>query len=254
MSNSKTKILAGVIISTAVTLAITSFWDDSLIVDEVPHIGAGYSYVVKQDLRLNPEHPPLAKLLAGVPLLFLNLKQDGFETKSWQSDVNGQWEFGRNLIYGSGNDADRITHFAKLPMLLFFVLATVLIFKWGRKLYGNTGGLIALTLFSFSPTVLAHSRFVTTDVPALLGILIGTYFFINHLKSPSGKNFWLASIVFGIALLTKFSTFLLVPYFVILAFTYGWFHRESATNNLPLNPVAEGDPLSGPGEVSGRRA
>ena len=221
MSNSKTKILAGVIISTAVTLAITSFWDDSLIVDEVPHIGAGYSYVVKQDLRLNPEHPPLAKILAGIPLLFLNLKQDAFEAKSWQSDVNGQWEFGRKLIYNSGNDADQIGHYAKLPMLLFFILAGILIFKWSRKLYGNSGGLIALTLFSFSPTILAHSRFVATDIPALFGIILGTYFFINYLQQNTKKNFWLASIAFGLALLTKFSTFLLVPYFLIIALIWG---------------------------------
>src|SRR3989344_6768553 len=221
MSNSKTKILAGVIISVAVILAITSVWDDSLIVDEIPHIGAGYSYVAKQDLRLNPEHPPLAKLLAGIPLLFLDLKQDSFETKSWQNDVNGQWEFGRKMIYNSGNDADQIGHYAKLPMFLFFILAGILIFKWGKKLYGNSGALIALILFSFSPTVLAHSRFVTTDIPALFGIIFGTYFFINYLQKPSRQNFWLASVAFGIALLTKFSTFLLVPYFLILALIWG---------------------------------
>ncbi len=221
MSDQKTKILAIIIISTAVVLAITSVWNDSLVVDEIPHIGAGYSYLTKQELRLNPEHPPLAKDLAAIPLLFLKLKQTVFETKFWQSDVNGQWEFGRNLIYNSGNDANLITRFAKLPMLLFFVLAAVLIFKWGKKLYGNAGGLIALALFSFSPTILAHSRFVTTDVPALFGILASTYFFLKYLQQNSRKNFWLAGIAFGIALLTKFSTFLLVPYFLILALVWG---------------------------------
>src|SRR3989344_1789138 len=221
MSNKKTNILAAVIIVSAIVLAVTSVWDDSLIVDEIPHIGAGYSYVAKQDLRLNPEHPPLVKLLAGIPLLFLDLKQSAFETKPWQRDVNGQWEFGRTLIYNSGNDADQIGHYAKLPMFLFFILAGILIFKWGKKLYGNSGGLIALTLFSFSPTILAHSRFVTTDIPALFGIIFGTYFFINYLQKNTRKNFWLASIAFGLALLTKFSTFLLVPYFLIIALIWG---------------------------------
>lgn len=229
MSDKKTKVFAAIIISVSVVLAITSVWNDSLIVDEIPHIGAGYSYLVKHDLRLNPEHPPLAKDLAAIPLLFLKLKQDAFETKPWLSDINGQWEFGRKLIFNSGNNADLITHLAKLPMLLFFILAAVLVFKWGKKLYGHSGGLIALTLFSFSPTVLAHARFVTTDLAALFGILIATYFFINYLESRSPKNFWLAAITFGLALLTKFSTFLLVPYFIVLALIHSGFRDGRST-------------------------
>src|SRR3989344_6187549 len=161
MSNFQIKLLGTIIITSAVVLSITSAWNDSIIVDEIPHIGAGYSYLVKQDMRLNPEHPPLAKDLAAIPLLFLKLKQGVFDTKSWQSDLNGQWEFGRKLIFNSGNDANQITHLVKLPMLLFFVLSAILIFRWAKKLYGNKAGLIALILFSFSPTVLAHSRFVT---------------------------------------------------------------------------------------------
>src|SRR3989338_11089078 len=176
------KIFAGVVIAAAVVLSITSVWDDSIIIDEIPHIGAGYSYLVKQDMRLNPEHPPLVKDLAAVPLLFTNLKQDVFNTKMWQTAINGQWEFGRFLIFNSGNDADLIKHLVKLPMLLFFVLSATLIFKWGRKLYGNTGAITALILFSFSTTVIAHSRFVTTDVPALFGVLLATYYFVNYQK------------------------------------------------------------------------
>ncbi len=216
----KVGIFAAIIITTAVVLAITSSWNDSLIVDEVPHIGAGYSYLVKQDMRLNPEHPPLAKDLAAIPLLFLNLKQDVFNTKFWQTDINGQWEFGRNLIFNSGNDADQIRHFARLPILFFFILSAVLIFKWARRLYGNLGAIIALTLFSFSSTVIAHSRFVTTDMAALFGVLLATYFFINYLKNPTIKNLAIAGLVFGVALLCKFSTVLLVPFFLLLALIY----------------------------------
>ncbi|HEY4506715.1 MAG TPA: hypothetical protein VJH71_00935, partial [Candidatus Paceibacterota bacterium] len=101
-----------VIITAAIVLAITSAWNDSLIVDEIPHIGAGYSYVSKGDYRLNPEHPPLAKDVAGLPLKFLNLKQDAFATEFWSTDINGQWDFGRRLIFNSGNDAIKITHLA----------------------------------------------------------------------------------------------------------------------------------------------
>src|SRR5664279_6178312 len=42
---------------------------ESVTIDEVAHIGAGVSYLQKLDLRYNEEHPPLAKVLAALPLV-----------------------------------------------------------------------------------------------------------------------------------------------------------------------------------------
>jgi len=210
-----------VIVAVALLLMVTSVWNDSPIVDEIPHIGAGYSYIAKGDYRLNPEHPPLAKDLAGIALKFLNLKQGAFETQYWQKDINGQWDFGRNLIFNSGNDAITLARTAKPPLLIFFILSAWLIYAWSRNLDGKKAGLLALFLFSFSPTVMAHSRFVTTDVPALFGVLLASYFFVKFLKAPTRKNILIAGLAFGVAQLTKFSLFLLIPYLGLLALLYG---------------------------------
>ncbi len=229
--NKSIKIFAGLVIASAVVLAILSLWNDSIIVDEVPHIGAGYSYLVKQDMRLNPEHPPLAKDIAAIPLLFIAIKQTAFESRFWQEDVNGQWDFGRLLIFNSGNNADLIRHLVKLPLLIFFILSAVLIFKWGKKLYGDTGGITALILFAFSPTIIAHSRLVTTDMAALFGIFYATYFYIKFLKNKNKKNMIWASLTFGIALLLKFSTFLLVPFFSLFSLVYGFVEKPKDDQN-----------------------
>ncbi|MBI2062596.1 MAG: glycosyltransferase family 39 protein [Candidatus Yanofskybacteria bacterium] len=232
----KTKFIAGTIIISATVLAISSVWNDSPIVDEIPHIGAGYSYIQRSDFRLNPEHPPLAKDLAGFALSFLSLNQSTFATQFWTSDINGQWNFGRNLIFNSRNDAILMTRVAKIPMILFFILSAVIIFHWTKKLYGSTSSpqagdkaaLIATFLFSFSPTVLAHSRFVTTDVPALFGVLLGTYFFIKFLQNQTKINFTLAFVAFGIAQLTKFSLFLLNPLLMVIAIAWGLTHSTGS--------------------------
>jgi hypothetical protein len=215
------------IIGIALTLAVASSWNDSLIVDEVPHIGAGYSYIVKHDMRLNPEHPPLVKDLAGIALSFLNLNQDAFDTTNWKKDINGQWEFGRSLIYLTGNNADTMTRVARFPILVFFIIAAVLIFIWGRRLFGETGAAIALILFCFSPTVLAHARFVTTDMGVLTAILASTFAFISYVREPTWKKFFIVAIVFGLALLTKFSAFLLVPFLGLLAVLWGYLHGKN---------------------------
>lgn len=216
------KLIAGIIISSAIILAIASVWNDSPIVDEIPHIGAGYSYIQKNDFRLNPEHPPLAKDFAGIALSFLPLNHSTFKTQFWNSDINSQWNFGRNLIFNSGNNAQLISHVAKIPMLIFFILSAFLIYTWTKKIYGGTKApLLALFLFALSPTVLAHSRLVTTDIPALFGILFATYFYLKFLEHQSKKNFIIAILAFGIAQLTKFSVFLLNPMFIVVAIAWG---------------------------------
>ena len=38
--------------------------------DEVAHLPAGYTYLRWHDYRMNPEHPPLVKMLAALPLIW----------------------------------------------------------------------------------------------------------------------------------------------------------------------------------------
>lgn len=200
-------------------LMFSSARNDAIIVDEDPHIGAGYSYLKKGDYRLNPEHPPLMKDLGALPLLFMNLNEP-WDHKSWATDINGQWEFGRKLIFNSDNDADAITRAAKAPMIVLTVLLGAFIFWWTRKNFGNAAGLLTLFLYAFSPTFLAHGRFVTTDVGATAGFFLGMIAFLRFLKAPTKKNIVLTGLAMGFAFLTKFSTFELVPIALILLL--GW--------------------------------
>jgi hypothetical protein len=213
-------VIVGILIAIASIIAVASAWHDSPIVDEDPHIGAGYSYVAGQTYEFNPEHPPLAKDFAGLALTLLHINPKILP--AYETSVNDQWNFGRALIYHSGVDPITLIHLAKLPLILFFIFSGWLVYAWTRRTYGPRSALLAVFLFAFCPTVIAHSRFVTTDVPALFGVLLASYFFLKYLNHQNKTNFWLATVSFGIALLTKFSTILLVPYFLLLAIVWAW--------------------------------
>lgn len=213
--------VAVAVVVIALAFMAASSWNDSLIVDEVPHIGAGYSYVRKLDMRLNPEHPPLVKDLAGLALLALPLNERAFTLPQWTDQVNGQWTFGRALIFDSGNNANLITQVARLPMLGVFLLGAWLMWTWARKRSGETSALIATALYAFSPTIMAHARFVTTDTAAAVGVLAATYFFLQFLRAPTRYSFAWSALSLGLALLAKFNTVLLGPFFVIIALLYG---------------------------------
>ena len=206
-------------------IAITSSWNDSLIFDEPAHIGAGYSYLTQKDSRLNPEHPPLMKDLAALPLLFLNLAFPT-NTDAWQHQVNGQWDQGGLLIFRSGNNADAITHASRIPIMLLAVLLGALLYLWVRRTYGTKIALLTLFFYTFSPTIIAHSRFVTTDIAAALGFFIGITSFVRFLARPTAKRLIIAGVMFGIAQLLKFSLFLLIPIYLFLTFMWLLSNRE----------------------------
>jgi 4-amino-4-deoxy-L-arabinose transferase-like glycosyltransferase len=234
MSNRSTNIIAICLLIFAFFMAVFSMKNDSLTMDELAHLPAGYSYLTQKDMRLNPEHPPLVKDLSAIPLLFIKNIHFPKETKSWKEDVNGQWDFGNKFLFHSGNPAHKMIFWARIPMILILLLLGFYIFKWARELFGNKAGLLALFLFSFSPTLLAHGRLVTTDVGATAGIFIATYYFVKFLKNSSKKNLIIAGIAFGLAELAKFSTILLFPLFGLLVIFWSWKKSTDFKNFLKI--------------------
>lgn len=201
-------------------IMISSVWNDSATTDELAHIPAGYSYVTQLDYRLNPEHPPLLKDLAGLSARIFANPYFSTNTPSWRDDINGQWTQGNEFLYESGNNADRIIFWARLPLMLLAVLFGAALFWWTKKHFGGSVAILTLTLFAFSPTVLAHSRYVTTDLGAAFGFFIGIIGFLAFLEQPSRRNVIIAGLLFGIAQLLKFSLLLLIPLYGILLFAW----------------------------------
>lgn len=192
--------------------------DDALIYDEISHISAGYSYISKLDYRINPEHPPLIKVLSGVPLFLLDLTYDT-NLEFWNKFSGleyDQWAAGKHFLHLAGNDIDKIALFSRLPVILISVLLAVMLFKWGRKRGGITTGVFVLLLFAFDPNVLGHNHFVTTDIGAATGIILAFYFFLKFLRKNTWRNVAILGVTLGVAQVIKFSSLLLLPFFVFL--------------------------------------
>jgi len=206
-------LVAGLLLLCMLIMGIGSMRGDSAIVDEIAHIPAGYSYVTKQDYRLNPEHPPLMKDLAGVALLPLNPRFPD-DIQPWTKDVNGQWESGWHFLYHDGNNADAILFWSRLPILLFAIAFGAVLYVISRRLLGTAAAPVVLALYSFDPNILAHARFVTTDVGAAATMFVSITSFYFWLRRPTWKRLALATALFALAQVTKFSAILLAPFFL----------------------------------------
>lgn len=223
-----------------ISLAVSS--QESTTYDEQSHITAAYSYVRYGDMRINPEHPPLLKDLAGIPLLFLH-PAFPLTQAPWISGLNEQWTLGDTFLHGLGNDADALTFWARVPTALMAVLLGIFIYLWTRQLAGTLAGLFALTLYAFDPNILAHNHLVTTDIGIAAFLFIATYYFVRFLKQPNRNNIILFGLCLGLAQLAKFSAVILFPLFGLLAVVYAFALPSSPDDYPGLPPLARRLPL-----------
>jgi len=180
--------------------------------DEACHIFAGYSYWTRGDFGMNPEHPPLLKLLATAPLLWLQLrvplhrnvflKEEDFITAT-------------DFVYG--NDAETILFRTRMSAASLTLALALILFFAAKKMFGSIAALIALSLFVFEPTVLAHGALVTTDMAMSCFLLATVYFFYRYVKRPTAPRLILTALVAGFTLASKHSGILIFPILVALA-------------------------------------
>ena len=110
------------------------------------HIANGYTYLLTRDFRMNPASPPLPRMLAGIPLYFLNAKAP---LDHWSWAEGDSPEFARQFFCVYNQDIDKLVFWARMPIVLLSILFGLTVFNYSRKLFGGAAGLISLLLYSF---------------------------------------------------------------------------------------------------------
>jgi 4-amino-4-deoxy-L-arabinose transferase-like glycosyltransferase len=199
---------------------------ESVTIDEVSHIGAGVSYLQKLDLRLNEEHPPLPKVLAALPLVLRGTHAD-YSHISWTVSEKffpaylGQWVFGEWLMT-KWNNPIAVLAWARLPMLLLTLVLGLVLYAYARRLGGNWGGLLCLSIFVSTPTFLAFGPLVHTDIAVTLFSILTLWRFAEIWQNPDRKNAMLFGLNLAGALLSKFTAGILFFAFVAIALSTRW--------------------------------
>ncbi|HVH72138.1 MAG TPA: glycosyltransferase family 39 protein, partial [Candidatus Dormibacteraeota bacterium] len=219
-------LLAVALLALMAVLAGGAAMRESVTVDEVSHIGAGVSYLQKLDLRMNPEHPPLAKVLAAIPLLIRGVRAD-YNHISWTISERffpaylGQWVFGEWLLE-RWNDPKTMLKWARLPMLLLTLALGGAVYTFARRLGGPWGGSLCLSLYVSTPAFLTFGPLVHTDIAVALSCLLALWTFASLWREPSRKNVALFGLSLAGALLSKFTAGVLFFAFVAFALSLRW--------------------------------
>ena len=219
-------ILAVLIVVAFFSISFLVMRHESATTDEQAHIPAAYSYVMLGDFTLNPEHPPLAKLIGGVGFIGSHYT---FPTKLLHENTALgplQWKVGNAFLYHSGNNPDSILMRSRLPILIASTLGLLICYLLFCALSSKKIALITLALVALSPTVIAHGHLVTTDVLVMTTTTIAILCFIRYLQKPSLRYGVIAGSTLALAELSKFSAALLFIVYVIVAVLYYYAHQQ----------------------------
>ncbi|MDX6447177.1 MAG: hypothetical protein QOH71_4251 [Blastocatellia bacterium] len=186
--------------------------------DEIVHIPAGYYHLVAGDFQLNNEHPPLIKMWAALPLLFIQPQEAPPTAAEKEGVFNGlTWSYEHRFWQANVTQSGRILFWTRAMMIVLTLGLGVLIFAYARSLFGSRAGLFAVALYTLEPTVLAHGRLVHTDLPAAFAFLLFFFVLKIYLQTRTPRNALLLGLAAGLALLTKFSMIVLLPVLACLA-------------------------------------
>ena len=206
-----------------------SVHQQSITWDEDDHIYAGYMSWKTGDFGLNPEHPPLVKMLATLPLLAMDLKVPPLQRREFKHEA---FLNGKDFVFG--NDADKLLFRARMMASVLTVLLALLVFLAAREMFGTAAGFVALTLLVFDPNLLAHGALVTTDAGLSCFLFAAVYAFYRYVKRPTMGKLVVVGVATGLAFATKHTGFLAAPTIAALAMVE-WLRTRNKVNEERLS-------------------
>jgi hypothetical protein len=224
--------LAGLFVIFAAELYLSARLESQTF-DEPAHLYAGYSYWLHSDFGINPEHPPLVKLIASLPLLVDKPKYPKVPNMFFR----GASAYGGSVMM-SEPGADAVLAHARTAVSVFAFALGLLVFLATREMFGDAAALVALVLFVFDPLILAHGPLIGTDIGATCCIFGAVYAFYRYFKQPSYLRLGICCFAAGLALAAKHSAILLFPMLAMVTLGELLFVREHEATSKPLIPPA----------------
>ena len=182
--------------------------------DEPVHILAGYRYWQCGDYTVNPEHPPLLKLLATLPLQW---SRPSPPSTPCGDHIGGDLEnFHAGALFLAQNGVDPVLVVSRGAAASMSVLLALAVFFAARELFGRDEAVVALALFVFEPTLIAHGSLVTTDMALAATMFIAVYALYRYRHRPTLFRLALTGLAAGLLLAAKHTGAVVLPLLFLL--------------------------------------
>jgi 4-amino-4-deoxy-L-arabinose transferase-like glycosyltransferase len=186
-------------------LCLWSAVTQSVTHDEIWHLPVGVRNLRDGDFAADVLNPPVSRMWSAIPLVIAGVDVDRTMTGS---------AIGRKFVEDHPQTFHRWYVAGRVFNALWSVLAGIVLFVWGREVYGANGAVLGLLLYATAPNVIAHASLVTPDVPMMALYVTTLYLAFRWNRTVSWRGALIWGAVLGIAQGTKFTGLLLYPLIV----------------------------------------
>ena len=194
-------------------LAIWGALRNSVTFDENFHLPSGVLIAARGELRASAVNPPLVKALCGAAALAAGARLPSAEAlRDGEQGVVGE-----SFMRLNADRYHRVFVAARLVIVALSLLLGLLVWRVARRLYGPTGGVLALGFYAFLPEALAHAGLATMDLATGLSWFASVYAFWMFARTGRWGWWWAVAGAVSFAFLVRFTALLLGPVLLAIA-------------------------------------
>jgi hypothetical protein len=213
----------------AVMLGWSAF-HHSPLVDEPAHLASGLSHWQRFSFDLYRVNPPLVRSVAAIAVLLLPHQTD-WKSYSDNPYKRAEFQVGTDFKNCNTKNYHTLLFAARLFCIPFSLLGGFICYCWGRELFGNVSGIMALLLWCFSPMILAFGYTIMPDVACASLGMTACYFYWKWIKNPAWDYVWLSGIFLGLAELAKFTLLVFYPVLLLIGIFNIFLLRKTISKN-----------------------
>jgi hypothetical protein len=187
-------------------------WGDSATFDEPVYLSTGVTALLEHDVSTNPEHPPLPKALAALPVLLVHpvhqtspaaSEEHQFATDFMRAQINsGTWH--------------AVVFAGRLVPIAEALVAGLLIFLLGAGLVSVAGGLVGATIWLTAPVVLGFGHLDGVDLPFALATLALAYALLRWWRCRDLRRLVWLGVAAGATAATQITGLILIAFVFLL--------------------------------------
>lgn len=234
-------LLAGAALALHLFAGLSFISRSAATYDETVHLSSGYSYLHTGYYVMNiMDHPPFSEMLSALPLTLMKVKS--FAAHPYFANFM-PYHYGDLFLYNNSVSPDRMLNTARVfTFLIWTAVFSWFIWFFASRLESAAAAGFSVAVFALMPVFISNDALISTDAAAAAfyfgSFALGWYFTAWDKKDKKGADLWtraaLAGAVSGLALVSKFSMFVVPPLIAAFWLADNHFRRRMKLSRLAL--------------------
>src|SRR5262249_26255099 len=155
------------------------------------------------DFRLNPDHPPVVKLLWAIPVALRKDVPFDPDPDGWEQ--HDHWRVADSFLYDGPVDHFELLLAGRRVNIAPATAFVALLAWWAPRLWGRGAGLLACALAATDPNLAAIAPILSMDLGLALFATAAAYFLWEYAEIDHPACFYMGGLCLGLALATKYT-------------------------------------------------